>query len=283
MEEADERIGSVSWATAGNNRGDPLNLAICIPVQIKNRAFNQNIEEVQSNDDLWAEITLQHVCEDKELVEAMKGIVKEVMVIVPYWNRRLDPEARLLKIDEDLIAFILTSEEDVVRLEGTLVRWRKGTKVKTANLKRPKQVIPINDIGEIRIHAANIEMCAVLEAPDKLTKLLAHAMYGNVNPRTLDEVRVIMDNRRNHTESTRRGPRIMSIMFTPKFKQGQMGADARKRLREVIDNQLLTKTIQGNSRSLRVGEAARFTAEMSRTKYSTFTNKKGAGIKPVFF
>ena len=62
------------------------------------------------------------------------------------WNRRLDPEARLLKDDEDLIAFILTSEEDVARLEGMLVRWRKGTKVKTANLKRPKQVIPINDI-----------------------------------------------------------------------------------------------------------------------------------------
>ena len=44
---------------------------ICIPVQIKNRAFNQNIEEVQSNDDLWAEITLQHVCEDKELACAV--------------------------------------------------------------------------------------------------------------------------------------------------------------------------------------------------------------------
>ena len=81
-----------------------------------------------------------------------------------------------------------------------------------------------------------MEMSKVLEAPDKLTKLLAHAMYGNVNPRTLDEVRSIMENRRNHTESTRRGPRIMSITFTPKFKEGQMGIDARKRLREVIDN-----------------------------------------------
>jgi hypothetical protein len=113
MDEADERIGSASWARADNNRGNPLNLAICIPVQIKNRAFNKNIEEVQCNDDLWAETTLQHICEDEELVEAMKGVVKEVLVIVPYWNRRLDPEARLLKVDEDLIAFILTSEEDV--------------------------------------------------------------------------------------------------------------------------------------------------------------------------
>jgi hypothetical protein len=181
MEEVDERIGSVSWATADNNRGDPLNLAICIPVQIKNRAFDKDIEEVQSNDDLWTKTTLEHICEDKELVEAMKGIVKEVLVIVPFWNRRLDPEARLLKDDEDLTALILTSEEDVARLEGTLVRWRKGTKIKTANLKRPKQVIPIKDTREIRIHAANIEMCAVLEAPGKLTKLVAHAMYGNVN------------------------------------------------------------------------------------------------------
>jgi hypothetical protein len=88
MDEADERIGSASWATADNNRSDPLNLAICIPAaQIKNRAFNKNIEEVQSNDDLWAETTLQHVCEDKELVEAMKGVVKEVLVIVPYWRK----------------------------------------------------------------------------------------------------------------------------------------------------------------------------------------------------
>jgi hypothetical protein len=38
MDEAEERIGSVSWDTADNNRSDPLNLAICIPVQIKNRA-----------------------------------------------------------------------------------------------------------------------------------------------------------------------------------------------------------------------------------------------------
>jgi hypothetical protein len=59
------------------------------------------------------------MCEDKELVDAMKGIVKEVLIIVPFWNRRLDPEARLLKDDEDLIALILTSEDDVARLEGS--------------------------------------------------------------------------------------------------------------------------------------------------------------------
>jgi hypothetical protein len=114
-------------------------------------------------------------------------------------------------------------------------------------------------------------MSKVLEAPDKLTKLLAHAMYANVNPRSLDEVRFLMDNRRNHSEGTRRGPRIMSITFTPRFREGQMGVDTRKRLRESIENQLITKKMQGNSRSLRVGEAARFTADMSKTKYSTFT------------
>ena len=116
-------------------------------------------------------------------------------------------------------------------------------------------------------------MCAVLEAPGKLTKLVAHAMYGNVNPRTQDEVKTMMDQRRNHTEQTRRGPRVMSIIFIPKFKDGQVGAEARKRLGEVIDNQLLTKTIHGNSRSLRIGEALKFTAEMARTKYNTFTKK----------
>jgi hypothetical protein len=61
------------------------------------------------------------------------------MVIVPYWNRRLEPEARLLKIDEDLIAFILTSEEDVARLEGTLVRWRKGIKKTSKDQSRSYQ------------------------------------------------------------------------------------------------------------------------------------------------
>jgi hypothetical protein len=273
MDEAEERIGSVSWATADNNRGDPLNLAICIPAQIKHRAYNKDIEEVQANDELWARITLEHILEDQELVDAMKGIVKDVLINVPFWNRKLDPESRLLKEDEDLIALILTSEEDVKRLEGLLVRWKKGTRVKTANLKRPKQVVPVMNTSEIRIHAANIEMCAVLESPSKLIKLMAHAMYGNVNPRTLDEVSTMMEQRRNHTEQTRRGPRVMSTIFTPRFKEGQVGAEARKRLAGVIDKQLLTKTIHGNNQSLRIAEALKFTPEMSRTKYGTFTKK----------
>jgi hypothetical protein len=63
----------------------------------------------------------------------------------------------------------------------------------------------------------------------------------------------------------------MSVTFVPKFKDGQVciGAEARKKLGVVIDNQLLTKTIHGNILSLRVGEALKFTSEMARTKRST--------------